>query len=121
MEKSKTTNLMAMGYRWSLVIFVIGGIAARYGNENGTVGLKWVGILLLVLGAVFYVYDHLANIGIVIGIIGLSMIALGNPNAVTTYGGEILGEAQKSPLLLWGVILLIAGLGFWAYVRSRKN
>ena len=121
MKKSKETNFAEMGYRWSLFILVIGGIVARYGNENDVVGLKWFGILLIALGAIFYIYDHLANTGILIGIFGLSMMALGNPNAVSTFSGQVLSEAQKSPILLWGIILFIAGFGFWGYVRSRKN
>jgi len=62
-------------------------------------------------GSILRVYKQYYNLGIIVAIIGGSLLLLGNPISHSTLFGEVLSETEKAPMLIWGGMLTVIGLG----------
>jgi len=120
--KVKETNTyLAMGYRWSIVIVALGLSAMRTGSERDILSLTILGAAAFLTGSFLWVYKHFYNLGIIVAIVGGSLVLLGNPISNSSLFGSILTETQKTPMLFWGAGLIVVGMAGWAYFRFARN
>jgi len=120
-EKQNSDSYMAAAHQWSIVIIALGLSAIRTGNESGNFLWLWLGGAIFIAGSFLWVYKHYYNLGIIIAIVGGSLLLLGNPTSNSTLFGKALSEVEKSPMLIWGVVLTVIGIAGWAYIRYGRK
>ncbi|MCP5096131.1 MAG: hypothetical protein GY943_11300 [Chloroflexi bacterium] len=105
--------------RWSVVILAMGLALSRNGSENGVAWMTGVGICIALVGVFFIVYKRLYNLGWIIAVIGGSLIMLGGGQNSSLFGNSI--QTPNSPLIIWGIVIALSGIGTWAALRSRAK
>lgn len=105
--------------RWSLVIIALGLILTRQGGEIGMAWLTGLGITIVLVGGFFFVYKRVYNLGWIVAIIGGSLLLLGNGQNSSLFGNPI--ETPNVPMITWGIVLAISGIGFWVFKRFARK
>ncbi len=105
--------------RWSLVIVAAGASLSRQGSQSGTAWLTALGIAVVFVGGFFFIYKRAYNLGWIAAIVGGSLFMLGIGQNSSLFGNPI--ETPNLPMIVWGIVLAISGIGFWAFMRFVRK
>ena len=102
--------------RWSIVIMVAGGVILNRSVANELPLPAVLGLIIALVGMFFVVYRRWFNLGWLVAIAGLSMVALGLAQESAIFGRSL--ETPNVPLAVTGAIIAVGGLIFFAFSYS---
>jgi len=105
--------------KWSLVMIAVGATLTRQGSQNDKVWLIGLGVALLVAGTILFLYKRLHNLGWIAAMIGGTLFLLGYGQNSSLFGNPI--ETPNSSFIIWGIVLALSGIGFWAFYRFGRK
>jgi hypothetical protein len=95
---------------------VAGGVIFNRSIANELPLLAALGVIIALVGMVFVVYQRWFNLGWLVAVAGLSMVALGMAQESAIFGRPL--ETPNVPLAITGAIIAVGGLIFFAFSYS---